>query len=121
MADQIIRHDDVAPARAADEARWCGWRYQAVYIDDEAGHAVTVCEVYFDADNKLKAWTENSAVAPHGETLEDLSHDLCWMLASVWKWKPVAFSDLHVGMTFERTGIDVERLIAAMNAARRIQ
>lgn len=95
-----------------------GWRYQPVYRDDPGGRSITLCECYFDADGRLEAWTEDPAMHPQGETTEELSRDIARMLADAYKWVPVAFDDLHVGMTFERTGADVELMIAAMDAVR---
>ena len=104
------------------ELRRGGWRYQPVYTENgEGDRGLSLCEVYFDDTGKLKAWTEDPAIAPGGHTWEELSKDLCQMLADTYKWKPVPFAALHVGMTFERTGADVERMIAALEAARRVQ
>ena len=94
------------------------WRYQPVYADDDAGRAVTVCECYFDEHGKLQMWTEDMSSAASGETPEELQRDLIRMLADAYKWEPVPFASLHVGMTFERTGVDVEGMLAAMNMAR---
>jgi hypothetical protein len=98
------------------ELRRGGWRYQPVYWEDDAGPVMTLCEVYFDENDRLKMWTTDPAMHPMGATFEDLSRDLCWMLANAYKWRPVAFNSLRVGMTFERTGADVERMVAAIDA-----
>jgi len=94
------------------------WRYQPVYRDDAAGRAVTLCECYFNRDGRLHSWTERPAIEPVGETTAELQRDLIQMLADAYKWEPVAFDSLRVGMKFERTGVDVEGMISAMNMAR---
>lgn len=98
-----------------------GWRYQPVYRDDPSGRTVSLCECYFDAHGRLSMWTDDSACHPQGETSEELARDLARMLADTYKWHPVAFDDLHVGMTFEPTGADVEIMLDAMNAARSVK
>lgn len=108
--------------KTLEELRRGGWRYQPVYTENGEGDCgITLCEVYFYEDGTLKAWTEDPAIAPGGETWEELSKDLCRMLADTYKWRTVAFNSLRVGMTFERTGCNVERMIAALDAARRVQ
>jgi hypothetical protein len=105
-----------------EELRSGGWRYQPVYVENGDGdRGLTLCEVYFDEDGKLKAWTEDPAMSPGGETVEELYRDITRMLADAYKWQPVVFGALRVGMTFDRTGADVERMIAAVDAARRVQ
>lgn len=94
------------------------WRYQPVYRDDPAGRAVTLCECHFDADGRLSSWTADPAMEPMGEDIEELRRDLARMMADAYKWVPVPFDDLHVGMTFEGTGVDVERMIAGMEMKR---
>ncbi len=93
------------------------WRYQPVYEEDMFGRTVTLCECYFDEHGNLKRWTEDPAIIPSGETPEELQKDLIRMLADAYKWEPVAFSALTVGMTFIRTDADVETTISALNAA----
>jgi hypothetical protein len=97
------------------------WRYQPVIVkrlDDDP--YVVLVECYFDADGRLTMWAEDPHSWPQGDDVEGLANDLSFMLAAVYKWKPVDFDSLHVGMTFERTGVDVEQVIAAMNAFRPI-
>ena len=53
-----------------------------------------------------------------GETPEELQRDLIQMLANAYKWMPVPLAHMKVGMTFQRTGIDVETMIRAMAAAK---
>ena len=93
------------------------WRYQPVYQEDMFGRTVTLCECYFDEHGKLEKWTEDGSIAPLGETPEELQKDLIRMLADSYKWEPVAFSSLIVGMTFTRTDTDVETTISALYAA----
>lgn len=83
------------------------WRYQPVYVDHTIGditqRAFSLCEVYFDKNGKLESWTERPAMTPAGvDDVQDLRGDLVHMLSDSYKWKPVAFSDLKAGMTFER-------------------
>ena len=94
------------------------WRYQPVYKSDAAGSAVTLCECYFNKEGKIRRWTESAAMEPLGATIEELQQDLIRMLVDSYKWEPVAFDSLHVGMTFQRTGVDVEGMLNAMNMAR---
>lgn len=110
--------DDRAPvAPEPRPEKRSGWRYQPV-ITTPGDPIVTLCEVFLDAEDRLLHWTEEPAMIPQGETVEELSRDLVWMLAATWKWVPVYFSSLRVGMTFEGTGVDVEPMIAAMTKAR---
>ena len=97
------------------------WRYQPVYVENDDDRCYSLCECHFDEEGKLVAWTECCAMEPSGNSPEDLRGDLAHMLADAYKWEPVAFSDLCVGMTFTRTGADVERIIAAMEAAKELQ
>lgn len=94
------------------------WRYQPVFTVQNGETVFSVIEVHVQPDGTLWAWTESTAMTPYGETVEELAGDLAHMLADAWKWKPVAYESLRTGMTFDRTGIDVEAMIAAMNAAR---
>lgn len=94
------------------------WHYQPVYVDDPAGRVFSLCECHFNAADKLISWAEEPAMIPQGETADELSSDLVNMLADTYKWEPVEFSTLRVGMTFQRTGADVEGMIRAMNMAR---
>jgi len=79
------------------------WRYQPVWIEDPDGSTVFgLCEVYFDDAGKLSAWTEEYAMAPGGDTLDDMRGEISQMFADAYKWRPVRFVDIHVGMTFDR-------------------
>jgi hypothetical protein len=102
---------------------WTGkrWRYQTVLRDDGGGRCYTLCECHFDADNRLVAWTERPAMEPSGETPEELRGDLARMLADAYKWEPVNFDTMRTGMTFEHTGVNVERMISALEAAKVVQ
>lgn len=84
-----------------------GWRYQAVYAENnnEMGGTYcgyTICEVYLDKDGSLETWTEKSSIAPSGETVDELTNDLQLMLNDIAEWKPVPFESLYIGMVFER-------------------
>lgn len=98
-----------------------GWRYQPVFVLYGDEMVFSLCEVYFDADGGLEGWTEEPAMIPQGTTMEELSNDLAMMMGDLFKWKPVAHSALKVGMRFEPTGVNVEAMIAALNAASVIQ
>lgn len=97
------------------------WRYQTVFRDDAAGRCYTLCECHFDATDRLVAWTERPAMEPSGETPDELRGDLARMLADAYKWEPVNFDTMRTGMTFERTGANIERMLAALDAARFVQ
>ncbi len=83
------------------------WRYQPVFVTTTVGaesiQTFTICEVYIDKDKRLEAWTENRSVQPSGGSLSDLQSDLAYMLADSFRWEPVEFSELLVGMTFKRS------------------
>lgn len=78
------------------------WRYQPVWRDDPGGRCYSICELHFDADDKLKAWTESAEMWPSGETIEELASDLVRMYVDCASWAPVAFESLAVGMTFNK-------------------
>lgn len=87
-----------------------GWRYQPVVVTSAGtGEPIfSLCEVYLAEDGTLARWTEEPAMIPQGETIEELSNDLAHMVGDTCKWRPVLFSKLHVGMRFESTGVNVE-------------
>lgn len=94
------------------------WRYQPVWLTVASGvRAYSLCECGFDDVGALKDWTEEPTMIPQGETALDLQRDLVRMLKDAWKWEPVDFEMLHVGMVFERTGVDIEDVLGAMNRA----
>lgn len=109
--------------QTAEPPEWTGahWRYQVVFQDDPGGRCYTLCECHFDADDRLVAWTERPAMEPSGETPDELRGDLARMLADAYKWEPVKYDDLEPGMTFKHTGVNVERMVAAMEAAKALQ
>jgi hypothetical protein len=99
------------------------WRYQPVTFETDRDKETTLVEVYFDDDGNLTTWTDlvgacGGSIAPGGESIGDLRADLARMLADAYKWMPVRYEDLRPGMTFERTGVDVEAMIAAMEDVR---
>lgn len=95
IAIEIVSSDYVKKISA-------GWRYQPVYVEEGDEFIVSLCEVYFDNDGKLSAWTEDAEMSPSGSSIDELSRDLVHMLSDAYKWRPVRFSDLRPGMTFER-------------------
>lgn len=85
-----------------------GWRYQPV-IEKESNNeeVVYLIEVYFDDDGKLKYWSWGKQWAC-GESISELQVDLTMMLMDSYKWKPVRYDEIKVGMVFERQ-IDQEQ------------
>jgi hypothetical protein len=83
-----------------EEAYSMAWRYQPVFIEEDGGRQYGACEVHFDDNGKLEAWSE--IVEPLGDTLESFRESLAMMLADAKTWKPVEFSELEVGFEFER-------------------
>lgn len=94
------------------------WHYQPVFIVVKDEIVFSVCECHFDADDRLVSWTESPAMIPLGESMDELTTDLIQMLADCYKWEPVSFYDMTVGMRIKRTGANIEGMIAAMNMAR---
>lgn len=85
-----------------------GWRYQPVIVSDEHGQRISLCEVYFDGmSGELDTWTDSPSIHAEGETIEELTSDLSRMIMDAFKWVPVPFESLHVGMKFQRA-IDQE-------------
>jgi len=79
------------------------WRYQPVWVDHGEERVFSLCEVYIDKDGRLEGWTEKPVMEAIGiDDAQDLRDCLAQMLADSYRWKPVAFSSLKVGMTFER-------------------
>jgi hypothetical protein len=78
------------------------WRYQPVYIEEGDTKVYSLIEAWFDESDKLTSWTEECFMHPQGESADELRGDLTHMLACAWKWVPVRFSDLKVGMVFQR-------------------
>lgn len=79
------------------------WRYQPVWVDHGEERVFSLCEVYLDKDGRLEGWTEKPVMEAIGiDDVQDLRGCLAQMLADSYRWKPVAFSSLKVGMTFER-------------------
>ena len=80
------------------------WRYQPVYVEQDGVRTVTLCEAYFDDQDRLTSWTERPAMEPQGETPEELARDLSRMLEDARRWRAVPFSELKAGMVLERVG-----------------
>lgn len=95
-----------------------GWRYQPVATYQNGEPTYTMIEVYVNEDGSVRSWTEDSAMVPQGDTGSELSRDLIRMLVDCWKWKPVNYNALVPGLVVERTGLDIEKIIQAMNDAR---
>lgn len=122
MSDQERRTDTtVGPEETKPRSTGGGWRYQPVFMVHGDELVFSLCECYFAKDGTLARWTEEPAMIPQGESIEDLSKDLARMMGDAYKWKPVAFNTLHVGMRFEPTGVNVEAMIAALNTASLVQ
>jgi hypothetical protein len=82
------------------------WRYQAVWNEDTPGDEgsrwYSLCEVFFDDNGKLEGWTEEPSMKPIGGNQGELQETLSLMLKDALMWKAVKFSDLTVGMAFEK-------------------
>jgi hypothetical protein len=83
------------------------WRYQPVcvdnpaYPDDPEYLIIEVCLT--SANDRLYSWSaEPASKRPSGDTYTELLDDLMRMLQDAREWEPVAFSDLRVGMQFQR-------------------
>ena len=85
------------------------WRYQPVYIDDEAGRLVTLVEAYFDEAGNFTSWTEGNS-CPAGETVEELASDLHRMIVDALSWEAAPRALLKPGYVFERRVSMEERL-----------
>ena len=91
-----------------------GWRYQAVYKEretesNEKTREYTMCEVYLCKDGMLEAWTECASIAPNGETINELSNDIQYMLDDLRKWSAVDVESLYVGMKFRECVYNTEQ------------
>lgn len=80
------------------------WRYQPVWVKHEKTDLVSysLAEVYLDKDGKLKSWTADPVIAPHGNDLNDLQGSLALMISDAFKWEPVEHRKLRVGMRFKK-------------------
>lgn len=79
-----------------------GWRYQPVYVIEGDERTHMLCEVHLDGRRRLVRWTEHPSMAPQGETMDELSKDICHMLLDAFCWEPIEFRALTVGMEFKR-------------------
>ena len=87
-------------------ARRRSWRYQPVsteyrHSDGMVETTVSLCEVHFDLDGRLVAWTENPMMMALGNDAEDLLGTLDRMREAVRRWRIVPHAGLTVGMAFE--------------------
>lgn len=80
------------------------WRYQPVFVKHKSTGRISysLCEVYLEKDGKLKSWTADPVIAPHGIDQHDLQGSLALMISDAFKWKAVDHRKLRVGMTFKR-------------------
>jgi hypothetical protein len=85
------------------------WRYQPIFQEHDGERYYSLCEVYFDEDEKLSSWTAKAEMAPIGEDVADLVGSLSRMWVDALSWEPVRFSDLKPGMIFERKLANEER------------
>jgi hypothetical protein len=84
------------------------WRFQPVYSDSFGERTYSLCEVYFDTDDRLMHWTQENTLTPLGDSsISDLLDDLQEMLSDAALWKPVPYDSLRIGMTFERANHNV--------------
>jgi hypothetical protein len=58
------------------------WNNRVVRTTVDDTEKYEIHEVYYDANDKIEAWTRD-AVAPYGETLEELREDILHMLRAV--------------------------------------
>ena len=67
------------------------WDYRVIKHIDEGEVSYQIHEVYYDEDQVIKSWTENS-IKPYGETLEELKKDILMQLQGLDK--PILDFDL---------------------------
>ena len=67
------------------------WDYRVIKHIDEGVVSYQIHEVYYDEDQVIKSWTENS-IKPYGETPEELKKDILMQLQGLDK--PVLDFDL---------------------------
>ena len=77
-------------------ARSHGWNYRVMRHeetrDGESEVFYAIHEVHYAAANKVRSWTQEPCGSPFGETLEEMTGDLAWILTALTK--PVLeFSD----------------------------
>jgi hypothetical protein len=107
-------------------------RYQLVWTDGNLFNSrrafkrtFFLIEIWLDSEFKLESWEEphdSDAFVSLESDPESIADDLLFRLASACAFKPVAYTDLRAGMTFERTenrmlrngGFCVETIQAAM-------
>lgn len=78
------------------------WRFQPVYAVFDEDRVYSLCRVYVMPDDTLDSWSEDAAIVPQGNDIEDLTGEMSRMIVDAWRWEPVAFADLKVGMSFQR-------------------
>ena len=81
------------------------WRYQVVMDSQESLGVIettySLCEIHVNDNEELEGWTRPS-LSPSGETLGELTMDICRMMVDAYCWEPVAVADLKPGMQFVR-------------------
>lgn len=79
-----------------------GWRYQPIWWEDSGGRTFGICEMTLDQHDRLTGWDAEPFSWPQGDDMGQLTNDLVRMLVDAYRWQPVAYADLRVGMTFEK-------------------
>lgn len=59
------------------------WHYLPVYVEHDGRIEFSICEVHLDDERLITAWTVDRAMAPSGESVEELRGDLECMLNDV--------------------------------------
>ena len=60
------------------------WDYRVIKHIDEGVVSYQIHEVYYDEDQLIKSWTENS-IKPYGETPDELKEDILMQLQAFQK------------------------------------
>lgn len=112
--DKVLQEDHEV---LRELVRRCYWRYQPVSRGEGDDTFITLCECYFDGDNRLTSWTENPSMHPGGNDPAELIGDLSNMMLDAEVYAPVPFESLKVGMIFDFAPPSVALKIArAFNA-----
>ena len=95
------------------------WRYQPIWWEDSGGRTFGLCEMHFDQRDRLILWSAEPFTWPQGDDMEHLTNDLVRMLVDAYRWQPISFAELRVGMTFEKA-IDSQQAEALAQFAERM-
>ena len=60
------------------------WDYRVIKHTDEGEVSYQIHEVYYDENQMIKSWTENS-IKPYGETPDELKEDILMQLQAFQK------------------------------------